>query len=279
MPLHIYTDHRVIRAAGLFPQVHANLGSLEALRVSYSGPNHALPLPQAAPMVDTNQSPLRRPQAPEPVVVGRSLEEDEALSPLLRRYLPFPGLTSFVKSLGTSILTWAARHRPRPSAGETSVPNYQGIVLESSSRGTSAALVNAGEQHSATVVLEPEDQGGVDLAVAQTPSPVPLPALESQTLKKAMSPPGVPFHPERGWGLLLQSYKELLSSYEAASGSSSRADQLERELEALKKEKACEDGVLQCRLKNLAGKQSTIQEKYVAGASHLEAVRVELEST
>ncbi|GAA0183340.1 hypothetical protein LIER_30766 [Lithospermum erythrorhizon] len=78
-------------------------------------------------------------------------------------------------------------------------------------------------------------------------------------------------------GVVLQCYKELLSSYEKVSGSSSLAGQLEGELKGLKKEKAREDCILQCRLKNLAGKHATLQEKYVASVSRTEAVRAELE--
>ncbi|GAA0179542.1 hypothetical protein LIER_29989 [Lithospermum erythrorhizon] len=48
-------------------------------------------------------------------------------------------------------------------------------------------------------------------------------------------------------GVVLQSYRRLLSSYEEDSGSSSQVGQLEHEL------KAREEVVLQCHLKNLAG--------------------------
>ncbi|GAA0176128.1 hypothetical protein LIER_42026 [Lithospermum erythrorhizon] len=51
-------------------------------------------------------------------------------------------------------------------------------------------------------------------------------------------------------GVVLQPYKGLLSFYDEASGSSSWADQLEGELKAVKREKAREEGILQCRLKN-----------------------------
>ncbi|GAA0157334.1 hypothetical protein LIER_14622 [Lithospermum erythrorhizon] len=79
-----------------------------------------------------------------------------------------------------------------------------------------------------------------------------------------MSPPAAPNHADlisslssQGakffnlHGVTLQSYKDLLSSYEAASGSSSRVGQLKRQLRVLKKEKSCEEGALQCHLKNL----------------------------
>ncbi|GAA0159502.1 hypothetical protein LIER_16259 [Lithospermum erythrorhizon] len=62
-----------------------------------------------------------------------------------------------------------------------------------------------------------------------------------------------------------------------ASGSSSRAGQLEGELKTLKKEKAPEEGILHRRLKNLVGEHTTLQEKYAASIRHTEVVRAELE--
>ncbi|GAA0138624.1 hypothetical protein LIER_42543 [Lithospermum erythrorhizon] len=59
MPIHFYTDRRVIRDAGLIPPTDANPRALEALRVSYNMPDHVPPSPPAAPVVSTNQSPLR----------------------------------------------------------------------------------------------------------------------------------------------------------------------------------------------------------------------------
>ncbi|GAA0162296.1 hypothetical protein LIER_18419 [Lithospermum erythrorhizon] len=152
--------------------------------------------------------------APRPVVVSSSSEEDESLSSLLRRDLPFPRLTFFVEPFVASILIWAASHRPRPHTGETSAPNFQDAALESSGKGTNtppspeghfsskppllgqnqnplsstpqvphSALVDTGEQHSTTVILGPEAQGGAGLAVPQTPSSVPFSVPESQPMK------------------------------------------------------------------------------------------------
>ncbi|GAA0175490.1 hypothetical protein LIER_28655 [Lithospermum erythrorhizon] len=47
MPLHFYMDRRVLQAAGLSPIADAELGALEVLRVSYSVPEYAPPLPPA----------------------------------------------------------------------------------------------------------------------------------------------------------------------------------------------------------------------------------------
>ncbi|GAA0145139.1 hypothetical protein LIER_05397 [Lithospermum erythrorhizon] len=54
-------------------------------------------------------------------------------------------------------------------------------------------------------------------------------------------------------GVFLLSYKWLLSSYEEASGSTTRVGQPEHELNTLKKEKTQEERVLQRRFKNLPG--------------------------
>ncbi|GAA0152446.1 hypothetical protein LIER_10927 [Lithospermum erythrorhizon] len=121
MPLHFYTDRRVLKAAGLSPIADGDLGALEALR----GPEFCYGRPPAS--------------APEPVVVSSSSEEDEVVSTLLRRYLPFPGLSSFVEPFVASILTWAARHRLRPSPDETTMtgprdttPESQGVAASTS---------------------------------------------------------------------------------------------------------------------------------------------------
>ncbi|GAA0167963.1 hypothetical protein LIER_22790 [Lithospermum erythrorhizon] len=50
MPLHFYTDHCVLKVAGLFPVTIVDLGVLEALRVSFSVPEYVpLPPPAAVP--------------------------------------------------------------------------------------------------------------------------------------------------------------------------------------------------------------------------------------
>ncbi|GAA0174476.1 hypothetical protein LIER_27861 [Lithospermum erythrorhizon] len=222
MPPHFYTDRRVLKVAGFFPIADADLGALEALKVSYNVPDHVPPSPSTSLGASTNQSILRA------VMVGSFREEDEALSPLSRRYLPFFRLTYFVETLVTSILTWAARYRPHPSASEIYVPNCQFVTLGSSGRETSTppspedhfsfsppllvqsrnpppsapqapgdALVDVGEQYSNIVILESEDQGGVSLAVPKNPSSVPLSTPEPQVMKQAMSPTGGSIPPRK----------------------------------------------------------------------------------
>ncbi|GAA0143409.1 hypothetical protein LIER_04101 [Lithospermum erythrorhizon] len=78
-------------------------------------------------------------------------------------------------------------------------------------------------------------------------------------------------------GLVLQSYKTLMSSYEETNGSTSQVVQLKHELKILKKEKAQEEGVLQRCLRNLSGEHNTLQERYAASVRRTEAVRAELE--
>ncbi|GAA0141137.1 hypothetical protein LIER_02351 [Lithospermum erythrorhizon] len=71
-------------AAGLFPMADADPEALEALRVSFCVPGHASLPPPAAPIATPNRLPMR-PPASEPVVVSSSSEEDETMSPLLKR--------------------------------------------------------------------------------------------------------------------------------------------------------------------------------------------------
>ncbi|GAA0172368.1 hypothetical protein LIER_26210 [Lithospermum erythrorhizon] len=59
MPLHFYSDHRVLKAAGLTPSSDADLRALEALRVTYNVHDHAPPPPPAAPATSSGQQPLR----------------------------------------------------------------------------------------------------------------------------------------------------------------------------------------------------------------------------
>ncbi|GAA0167245.1 hypothetical protein LIER_22220 [Lithospermum erythrorhizon] len=76
----------LIRGCGLSPIAEADLGTLEALRVSYRVPDHAPFPPPTAPVIALNQLPPRPPTlAPEQVEVDNSSEEDEAMSPFLRR--------------------------------------------------------------------------------------------------------------------------------------------------------------------------------------------------
>ncbi|GAA0169489.1 hypothetical protein LIER_23964 [Lithospermum erythrorhizon] len=85
MPLHFYSDHRVLKAAGLSPSSDVDPGTLEALRATYNVHNHVLP-PHAAASLDSSDKLPLRPPAPNitgPVMVSSSLEEDEVASPLL----------------------------------------------------------------------------------------------------------------------------------------------------------------------------------------------------
>ncbi|GAA0167626.1 hypothetical protein LIER_22513 [Lithospermum erythrorhizon] len=123
-PLHSYSDPRVLKAAGLTPGSHAELGALEALRATYNVYDHALPPPPAAPATSSDQQPLRT------MVVSSCSEEDEVTRPLLRRYLHFPGLSSFVDPFVASILTWVARFSSHLPAGKPLVMGPRDAALE-----------------------------------------------------------------------------------------------------------------------------------------------------
>ncbi|GAA0185371.1 hypothetical protein LIER_32659 [Lithospermum erythrorhizon] len=59
MPLHFYTDVRVLKVDGLFPTVDADPRALEALRVSFCVLDHASLPPPIAPTATPNRLPLR----------------------------------------------------------------------------------------------------------------------------------------------------------------------------------------------------------------------------
>ncbi|GAA0155865.1 hypothetical protein LIER_38169 [Lithospermum erythrorhizon] len=131
--------------------------------------------------------------------------------------------------------------------------------------------------HLATVVLDPEDHGEVGSAIPQSSmaSRRPPAGPNHEQLISSFSALGDKFFSLQG--IQLQSYKGLLSSYEEASESSSRAGQLENELMTLRKKKAQEEGTLQRRLRKLSGVHNTAQEKYAASFHRTEAVKAKLE--
>ncbi|GAA0167435.1 hypothetical protein LIER_22371 [Lithospermum erythrorhizon] len=195
MPLYSYTDHRVLKVAD------ADLGALEALRVSFSVPDHAPLSPPSAPAAASDQLPLRSPS-------------------------PAPS-----RSWSRVPLLWTLAVNASGGSGCCRFISYSNSFL-SSLLGSGVSAYKPGHVFSRLFGLH---------------------------------------------GVTLQSYKELLSSYEVASGSSSRAGQLEDELKALKKEKAREEGVLQRRLKNFASEHTTKHKRYEASFRHNEVVRATLE--
>ncbi|GAA0165033.1 hypothetical protein LIER_20534 [Lithospermum erythrorhizon] len=227
-----------------------------------------------------NQLPLRPPsQVVEPVMVRSSLEEDEVASPLLRKYLPLPGLSSFFNPFSLTEDLSALVDLP---PGRTQGPLPPAVHVPTATRAGSSG-------HSATVVLEQEDHREEEDGV---PLVIPRPSQSSRKLEKTPLPqsPAFPNHEEliscfsalgnKFFGLqgvVLQSYKGLLSSYEESSGSFSRVSQLENELKALRREKARKEGILQRCLRNLAGEHTTLQEKYATNIRCTEDVRSELE--
>ncbi|GAA0148932.1 hypothetical protein LIER_08240 [Lithospermum erythrorhizon] len=128
-------------------------------------------------------------------MLNNSSEEDEAASPLLRRYVPFPGLSLFVEPLIASILTWAARCKPLLPLGETSAsgprkatPKPQGAGGQGQSppptadHSSSDTPVDASVQYCTTIVLNPDDQGEVGSTITQSPPPTPLTAMRIQAM-------------------------------------------------------------------------------------------------
>ncbi|GAA0186402.1 hypothetical protein LIER_33690 [Lithospermum erythrorhizon] len=264
IPLHFYTDRRVLKAS-LYPIADADPGSLEALRVSYSVPNYAHLPPPTVPATVTCQLPLR-PPAPEPVMVSSSSDEVEAMSSLLiRPRLPIGEASKLnlqdaaSESEGMETITPPC---PEGNLSSFSPPSPLGdnqTLRPSASQTPGAASTDAGGQHTATVVLEPEDQGGIGFVTPNYflgPPPssrVSAPGSGRVSMSERTPPPPSPAAPNHAnlissfstmgdERVVLQSYKELLSSYEEACRSSSRAGQLEGELRALKVERAREKG-------------------------------------
>ncbi|GAA0156153.1 hypothetical protein LIER_13710 [Lithospermum erythrorhizon] len=258
MPFHFYTDCLVLKAAGLFPIADADPRVLEALRP---------PAP-----------------TPEPVLVGSSFEEDEALSPLLRR-IPKRQLHNL--RTGELKLLRVLRGIPHPrhlllhgTATKVRLPQLQPPLKKMLADNV---LLPWYWSRKIMVVL-----------VEQLPRPLPLSLSRFRSLVSWIHlfllggyfPPGKrlgsPLY--SSWPsqflrsfLALQSYKDLLSSYEAASGSFSRVGQLEGELKVLKVEKAREEGALQRILKTLAREHSIPQERYGASTRRTEAMGALLE--
>ncbi|GAA0162289.1 hypothetical protein LIER_18413 [Lithospermum erythrorhizon] len=254
MPLHFYTDHRVLKAASLSPIAKADLGALDTLRVSYSMPDHAPLSPLAIPAAALNQLPLR------PL-----LSPGEITAPGPR------GITLEPSGMGVGTSQCSREH-----LSASIPPSLQGQGLSpppTANQALGDAPMDTSGQHYTTIVLNPEDQGDVGLEEdGIRPFQSSTVAIPKEVRKDPPLPPS-PASPN---------HAELISSFSAlgdkeASGSSSWAGQLEGELKALKKKKAREEGVMQCRLKNLAREHTTLQERYAASVCRTEAVRAELE--
>ncbi|GAA0169332.1 hypothetical protein LIER_23847 [Lithospermum erythrorhizon] len=252
------------RDPGLFPPADANLGALKALRVSYSVPDHMPPLPPAVPVVASNQSPMR-PPAPTPVLVGSSSEEEEAPTPLLRRPCPPTSETSMPNYQGAALES-SGRGTSMPPSLEGhfsssplllgsgwfwfgSSPNSLfGPLLSFRVRAYEASYVSARGFSPPPPPRIPKE----DVVSSSKPSGLTVlrrlkrttPSSSSVARNHAESIYSLSIHGDKFFGLhavTFQSYKELISSYEVASGSSSRA------------------------------------EKYASGAPRIAAVRAELE--
>ncbi|GAA0187354.1 hypothetical protein LIER_34642 [Lithospermum erythrorhizon] len=113
------------------------------------------------------------------MVVRSSLEEKEVASPLLKRYLPFPGLSSFVDPFVASILTRAAHFRARHPPGQSAL-----LPTDHDPTATPAGAC----AHSTTVVLQPKDHEEVSSAIPQGPPSASLPDLEPHSTRRSPSP-------------------------------------------------------------------------------------------
>ncbi|GAA0171545.1 hypothetical protein LIER_41178 [Lithospermum erythrorhizon] len=307
MPLHFYSNPRVLKAEGLASGSVANLGALEALKLTYNVSDHV-------------QQPLRlnAPNAAGPVVMNSSSEEDEVTSPLQTRYLPLPMLSFLVAPFIASLLTWADSFRPRPSNGRPCVTSPSVVSLSSQETMSNPPQRSGGDPSDSSSHAQEEVEGSLPPAdqvatatLAQVMGPSPLATKGPLNSRKRMRSPSsnlVRHCPRRGqtrlpfvrppdlilffpstapWspcqgssvskksstdpsheemisslstlgdkffelqGVRLRSYMRLLTSFEEASGSSSRISQLEQDLRALRREKAREEGALQRRLTNL----------------------------
>ncbi|GAA0139196.1 hypothetical protein LIER_00794 [Lithospermum erythrorhizon] len=105
MPLHFYTDSRVLKAAGLFPISDVDLGALEAPRFTFNVPDHAPLPPPAIRAASPNHLPLSN--GKQFLRGGRSGKSPTKKVP------PFPWVYSFVDPFVASILTWATCFRSR----------------------------------------------------------------------------------------------------------------------------------------------------------------------
>ncbi|GAA0185819.1 hypothetical protein LIER_33107 [Lithospermum erythrorhizon] len=187
MPLHFYTDRRVLKATGLSLRADADLGGAENL----------LQRARRCTASTTSRSyNCLEPTAPEVILCHIShilpLFIYRVLNVVITGLHPLNRSSSFFELFVVSTPTWATRHRPCPLLGEASLPSLQDAAPMSRRIGTntppspeghlssSSPLLgqsknprppanqvpsvvpgDAGRQYSATVVLEQEDQGGV----------------------------------------------------------------------------------------------------------------------
>ncbi|GAA0158429.1 hypothetical protein LIER_15459 [Lithospermum erythrorhizon] len=287
MPLHLYSDPRVLKATDLAPGSVADLGALDSLRATYNVGDHA-PLPLLiVPTTSSDQQPLRpRPSAGGPSVTSPSDDKGSVLpvgqvgtttpadGPIL---VGEHSATVVLEPKGHKEVGSATPLDSTPSPLPTSVVQDTGSS-PSAPEGPSASKKRMRSPPSNPLPIQSQRRSDKALfsrvrilsfilpSILQLPAP---PAGGSSLLKKPSTDPS---HEELISSLStlgdkevsLRSYKRLLASYKEASGSSSRVSQLEQEHRTLTKEKAQEEGSLQPRLKNLAGDNNTLKEKYAS---------------
>ncbi|GAA0173859.1 hypothetical protein LIER_27378 [Lithospermum erythrorhizon] len=193
MPLHFYSDPRVLKVDGLALGSVSDLGALEALRATYNVGDHApLPLPIAP-------CPRQRRAGDGEQLIKRGRGDG---SPHEKLPAPLAAGSSVSKKSSTN-------------------PSHEELIYS-------------------------------------------LLTLEDKFFNLQ--------------GVALCSYRRLLATYEVASGSSSRINQLEQELRTLRKAKAREERrALRHHLKNLSGEHDTLKERYAASVRRTDSVKAELD--
>ncbi|GAA0161174.1 hypothetical protein LIER_17550 [Lithospermum erythrorhizon] len=246
MPLHFYSDPRVLKAARISPGSVADPEALEALRATYNESDHVPPPPPAtlsSPPTPTGASTSRKriglpPSNPWPAQSQRRSDKAPISQVRILSFtLPschgpsnlivfFPSIAPCPRTNGFSV-----------SKKSSADPSHKELISSFSILGIRYA--------------------SLCLVLPLPNSPTKCSPSQFFDLK----------------GVMLQSYRWLLSSYEGANGSSSHVGQLKQEIKTLKREKAREVGVLQRRLKNLTVEHPARE----VCSQHLEAVRAKLE--
>ncbi|GAA0185612.1 hypothetical protein LIER_32900 [Lithospermum erythrorhizon] len=175
MPLHFYSDHRVLRAVDLFLISDACLGALEALRVTFNVPDHAPSPPPEIPAASSDQLPL-------------SLFQSVALEVSL--LLPEPHGVGPNTSQGSMGDLSTSTH---PPLGQDQNP------LPPADHAPSVTRTGA-SGHSATIFLESEDHGEVGSSTPQAPPSTSPRALEPLTTRLSPSVSGGSRTPKKRMG-------------------------------------------------------------------------------
>ncbi|GAA0171462.1 hypothetical protein LIER_25487 [Lithospermum erythrorhizon] len=159
----LYSDHRVLKAAGLSLGSYVDLGAPEALKAIFNVHDHVPPPSPAAPATSSDQMPFRPPApiATEPVVLSSSSKEDEVAARFKARH-PIGELPSLGPRGATPDPQGIEVNTSQGSMGNLSAsphpPPGQGQELLLPTDHALAATPARASGHSTTIFLEPEDQ-------------------------------------------------------------------------------------------------------------------------